>query len=150
MGLAQELRRYRTLGLDTSCFIYYFEDDRYSRYANLIEPIFGMIESGRLAAVTSVISLAESQVLPRRLGNFAVVNQYRHAFRFFPHLTTAEITEREGEQAAQLRADYGFKMPDALQLAAALIRKVDIFLTNDRDLIRAKEIRVLILDDFTQ
>jgi predicted nucleic acid-binding protein len=51
------------------------------------------------------------------------------------------------ERAAELRASYGMRLPDALQIAAALGERCDAFLTNDRRLARVTEIRVLVLDD---
>lgn len=44
--------------------------------------------------------------------------------------------------ATELRAQYGFRTPDALHLAAAIISDCDVFLTNDRQLCRCSEILV--------
>ncbi|CAK8725555.1 hypothetical protein KKHLCK_17015 [Candidatus Electrothrix laxa] len=35
------------------------------------------------------------------------------------------------EKATELRAEYSVKTPDAIHLAAALVSRCDIFLTND-------------------
>ncbi len=42
-------------------------------------------------------------------------------FRNFPHLSVLPVTDEIAERAAFLRAHYGLKTPDALQLATALI-----------------------------
>jgi predicted nucleic acid-binding protein len=46
-----------------------------------------------------------------------------------------------------LRARYNLRTPDALQVATALVRRCEAFLTNDARLKRVTEIRVLTLDD---
>jgi predicted nucleic acid-binding protein len=51
------------------------------------------------------------------------------------------------ERAAELRARYRIKLPDAIQLAAAISEGWEAFLTNDRRLAQVVEIRVLVLDD---
>lgn len=44
------------------------------------------------------------------------------------------IDESIAEHAATIRADYGYRPADSLQLAAAVIHDCDIFYTNDRKL----------------
>ena len=49
------------------------------------------------------------------------------------------------DRATQLRADLGFKTPDALHLAAAIEGACDRFLTNDARLSRCTDIAVEVL-----
>ncbi len=58
-------------------------------------------------------------------------------------LVTADIAE----QAADLRARYGLRTPDALQVATALAAGCAALLTNDARLQRVTELRVLVLDE---
>lgn len=51
------------------------------------------------------------------------------------------------EQAADLRARYNLRTPDALQIAAALSAGCQAFATNDRQLQRVTELSIVILDD---
>jgi predicted nucleic acid-binding protein len=44
--------------------------------------------------------------------------------------------------ATSLRARYGFKTPDCIHLAAAIVNQCDLFLTNDRRLCRCRDIAV--------
>ena len=46
------------------------------------------------------------------------------------------------DQATELRAQYGFMTPDAIHLAAAIVNKCDLFLTNDQRLQKCHEIKV--------
>lgn len=49
-------------------------------------------------------------------------------------------------KAAQLRAKYRFRTPDAIQLASVIRKKGDIFITNDRGLKNVTEIKILTLE----
>jgi predicted nucleic acid-binding protein len=53
----------------------------------------------------------------------------------------------KAERAADLRARYGLKTPDALQIGCALESGCDAFLCNDLALKRVTELRVLALDE---
>jgi predicted nucleic acid-binding protein len=60
---------------------------------------------------------------------------------------TLPITSDIAEQAASLRARYGLRTPDALQIATALAADCGAFVTNDARLQRVTELRVLVLDE---
>ena len=47
----------------------------------------------------------------------------------------------------KLRAQYNITLPDALQIAVAIESKCDVFLTNDANLKRVKELKILVLKD---
>ena len=49
------------------------------------------------------------------------------------------------DRATEIRAQYGFKTPDAIHLACAAIAECDIFLTNDKQLKQFNEIAVEII-----
>jgi predicted nucleic acid-binding protein len=51
------------------------------------------------------------------------------------------------KRAATLRAVYDLRTPDALQIATALEFNCQAVLTNDKQLQRVTELRVLILDE---
>ena len=51
------------------------------------------------------------------------------------------------DRAAELRARYRLRLPDAIQLAVALNAGCQAFLTNDRDLQRVTAVRILSLED---
>jgi predicted nucleic acid-binding protein len=54
------------------------------------------------------------------------------------------------ELAADLRARYNLRTPNALQVAAAIVRRCEVFLTNDARLKRVAEIRVLTLEELRE
>jgi predicted nucleic acid-binding protein len=59
-----------------------------------------------------------------------------------------DITPALAERAAEIRATYGIRLPDAFQIATALLHKATHFLTNDNRLARVRELEVLVLADY--
>ena len=58
------------------------------------------------------------------------------------------IDEKLAEAAALIRARYRFRLPDALQIAAAIEGEATLFITNDKRLKKIDAIEVLVLDDY--
>ena len=133
------------LFLDTAPVIYQVEKNLV--YFDRVAPIFQAIDAGQLSAMTSPITLAECLVHPLRLGVAPVRQAFLDTIVRGANTTFVEIGQAIGELAAQLRADYNLRLPDALQLAAALTHSCDAFLTNDIQLKRVTGLRVLVLDE---
>ena len=57
------------------------------------------------------------------------------------------VTLPIAESAADLRARYNLRTPDALHVASALSSGCDAFLTNDAGLKRVQELPILVLDE---
>jgi predicted nucleic acid-binding protein len=133
------------LGLDTAPFIYFLE--RNPAYVDLVREVVRRVSTGALKGHTSVITLTEVLVRPLRVGNTALAQRYRRFLSRSRNLSLEPITSTVAEQAADLRARYGLRTPDALQIAAALGSGCAAFLTNDGQLKRVAEIRILVLDE---
>ncbi|MCJ7747114.1 MAG: PIN domain-containing protein, partial [Desulfobacterales bacterium] len=103
MGLVDEARGQR-ICIDTAPFIYFIEEHRY--YREIIRPIFVEIDAGNIEAITSTITLIEVLVHPFRMGDDALVEQYREILLSSEGLTTFEIPHEVSELAARLRAKY--------------------------------------------
>lgn len=56
-------------------------------------------------------------------------------------------SEREAERAAEVRANFRLKTPDAIQVAGAMMHNASVLLTNDRDWPRGLGVPVLLIDD---
>lgn len=145
MGLRKLLARHRRLAADTMVFIYYLED--HPRYAPLLEPLFAAWEEGRAEGVTSVLTLLEILVKPKREGRPEVARDYRDLLTTYPHLTLIPVDAEIAELAADLRARYALRTPDALQVATALHAGATAFLTNDSRLKAVRELEVILLDE---
>ena len=57
------------------------------------------------------------------------------------------VTFEIADKAAQLRAQYNLRTPDALHIASAIESGCQALLTNDLGIKRVTELRVLVLDE---
>ena len=140
-----KLLRGKIIFLDTAPLIYFIEKN--IRYIDVVKPIIALIDSQQAKGMTSTITLLEVLVLPLREGNKKLADKYKTILLSSSDLETCEISNVISERAAVIRSKYGFKTPDAIQLATAIVRKADYFLTNDTALKLVKEIKVIVLDD---
>lgn len=131
------------LGLDSACLIYLSEVFDHPRGHFLREL---MAEADR-TFVTSTLCLAEYLVKPHKQAHPAVT-ALRESIVRLPRLQVVELTADIAQEAARIRAATGWKLPDAVAVATAIIGGADAFLTNDRQLTRADSgLDILILDD---
>src|SRR5262249_15875108 len=117
------------------------------QYVERVREIFQHIDDGRIAAVTSPVTLAECLVHPLRLGLAEVRQTFIDVVVNGTNTTFVGINQRTGETATRLRAQYTMSLPDALQMAAAIANGCDGFLTNDAQLARVTELNVIVLED---
>lgn len=94
--------------------------------------------------LTSRLSRLECRVRPLRDGNVALLSSYE-AFFSASRLLLVEVTPAILERATELRAQHGFRTPDAIHLASALEERADAFLTGDSSLARCPGLRVEVL-----
>jgi predicted nucleic acid-binding protein len=133
------------LGFDTSPVIYFVEAN--PRYDALVTETFQRVADGRLAGITTTVTLLEVLVVPLRQKNVRLQAEYRDLLLHSDNFMTLNITSGIAEIAADLRARYGLKTPDALQIGCAMDSGCEAFLCNDLTLKRITELRVLILDE---
>lgn len=94
--------------------------------------------------MTSRLAQLECRVKPLREKNARLLTSYDS---FFVHsdLFVAEVTAEVLEFATRLRADHGFRTPDAIHLATAIGAGAATFLTGDANLARCPGIKVEII-----
>jgi predicted nucleic acid-binding protein len=137
------------LALDTVCLIYFIEE--HPRFLPVLDPVFEAIDTGRLQAVTSSLSLLEVLAVPYRAGNLALAERYEDVLTRSRGLRSIDIDRAQLRAAAQLRARHaGLRTPDAIQLSAALSGSCSALLTNDRDLPSLAGLRILQLEDYSK
>ena len=139
------LEKYQIVGIDTVAFIYHFEENE--KYLPFTNVLFEMIENGKVRAVTSTITLMEILVKPKRDGNQKAANEYKFILQTFPNLEIRNIDAEVAERAAEIRAKYGVKPPDALQVTTSLINNAEAFITNDKELKKIREIETIVMDE---
>ncbi len=136
------------VALDSSIFIYFIEE--HPRLLPVIEPVFSSVAAGRLAAFSSSLTLLEVLVLPLRLKLSGLAAKYEQILTESSGITLVSLDLASLRRAADLRATYGIKTPDALQLAAALEKSCSVFLTNDERIPQVPGLRVLRAEDYLE
>jgi predicted nucleic acid-binding protein len=143
--IADALDRITRLAFDTPPVIYLIE--QHPAYHALVRAIFRQISAGTVLGITSIVTLVEVLTLPLVRRDTRLVARYRGVLLHSRNLHVVDLDTAIAERAAELRARYRLRSPDALQLAASLMHGAEAFLTNDRALSRVTELRVLVLDE---
>ena len=130
MKLADEIPDGASVLVDTSPIIYVFEGNP---LAAQFEGVFADIESGRIQAIVTPITIAEVVCGPMRAGNEALAERYRYALCTGSGWVLREIDADIAMLAARLRLQHRIKLPDAIQLATAVHEGCHSLLTYDRD-----------------
>lgn len=146
MNIQEALKKYDRILIDTNSFIYFMEDN--GIYADLLQDIFDMIESGKIFAVTSILVLTEVLIKPIKDGNKNLQAKYIAFLTHFPNLYLRDMDSRIAIRAAKLRARYGTKTPDSIFIATAFEEHADAIVTNDIRLRKVEGIDFLVLDDY--
>ncbi len=125
--------------LDTAPLIYLVEN---------VPPYVSVI-ADRLAAPGTIqvcceLSRLECRVKPIRDSEIALLAAFDSYFAAIAS-EIVPLTRQVIDVATDLRARYGFRTPDAIHLAAAVVDSCDLFLTNDHQLARCTEIPVEIV-----
>lgn len=127
-----------TVLVDTAPWIYLFED--HPQFAPRFIGLFEAAERGQLQLALTPITVAEVLTGPFKAGQTALAKRYEAALGQF---RVVGLSVSIASLAAQLRAQYGLKLPDAIQLASALDMGADAFITHDRDFARVQGMPVL-------
>ena len=133
------------LGIDTSPFIYFIENN--PNYLNKVLPFFISASKSELTIITSTITLLEVLVVPYRDNRQDLIVQYRDILENSDNIHIISVNNEISILSAQLRAKYNLKTPDSIQVATAINSKCSAFLTNDTKLKIISEINILLLDD---
>ena len=147
MGLSRLrafLQRHRRIALDSSVFIYHVEAN--PRYTALTEIIFSWLEGPGGRAVTSTITMTELLVPAYRDLDQQRVNKFYGLLSKYPNLDWIAPTLEIADIAAQIRAQHGFRTPDALQAATARYSAVTGLISNDPIFERLDRFETLILE----
>jgi len=144
MGIIKKLKS-KTVFLDTAPLIYYIEENR--NYSPILNKLFLANSKGEFLFQTSVITLLEVLVHPMRENEQQLVEEYQNILCNSPSIDIIDLTIDIAIQAASLRAKYGLKTPDSIQVATAINAYSEYFLTNDIRLKAISEIEILILDE---
>lgn len=116
--------------LDTAPIIYYVEGNPY--YDQSTKMLFDLIDTGKIMAITSLLTLSECLVMPFRKGLNQLIGNYHELFTAGQNLYLSLLDDQIAITAAKIRAqNLSLKLPDAIQLATTIKYQCDSFVTND-------------------
>ena len=127
------------IDLDANPVIYTIE--RMEPYAAIVDARLAAVGIVRVA---SDLTRLECRVKPIQVGHAALLRDFDEYFAD----NVSEIVPLSRavmDRATEIRAQFGFKTPDAIHLAAASVAKCDVFLTNDHRLDRFTELAIEII-----
>lgn len=135
-------KKYSLIGLDSNIFSYQFH--KHPVFGPPAKEIFDALSLNKSQAITSIITLTEIlsvKILHNKLKDLEI--------QFFdtPNLLILDVNHKIALEAAKIRRDYGFRLPDAIQLATAIQAKAKVFITNDERLRKLKELKVILLKE---
>ncbi len=84
---------------------------------------------------------------PKQLGRNDIIAKYRDYFTNSDNLSIYPLNLMVSEKVAEIRAQYNFKTPDAIQIATAIVCGSDYIITNNKEWKKIKEVPILILSD---
>ena len=120
--------------LDAAPVIYMVE-----RVAPFFEIVAHRLEMPEVVRVASELTRMECRVKPLQDARKQLMDDFD---RFFADTEMVALAREVMDRATVIRAHYGFKTPDAIHLAAALVSGCDAFLTNDHRLDRFADIAI--------
>ena len=133
------------LCIETAPFIYYTESR--AGYVDKMRAILQRAVDEQISIMASTITLTECLTKPLRDNDTALITAYNAMLRSTRRVRLVSVDSTVAGRAADLRARYNLRPPDALHIATALVAGCDAFLTNDLRLKRVTEVRVLALDE---
>ena len=139
-SLYKQWLRHQQIAFDTSFLIPLLEDA--TQKEGIVTRIFEIAERRSILLLTSTVTLLEVLVHPYRRKAIDTVNLYYGYLVQAPYVQLIALSAEIADCAARLRAEYGFKTPDAIQLSTAITKGATLFLTRDREFRRQREIEI--------
>jgi predicted nucleic acid-binding protein len=127
-----------TVVVDSAPFIYLL--DEHPQFAAQFVGLFEAAEAGDVHIAISSITLAEVLTGPYKAGQTLLGKRYEQALLNYKVIP---VSASIAALAAQLRARYRLKLPDAMQLATAIDVGASAFVTHDADFSSVEGLRIL-------
>jgi predicted nucleic acid-binding protein len=128
-SLEEAIPRATTIVLDTSVLLAYLNgSETVSRAAAIVLDEF--VQTGRNAATISSLTVTETLVRPFAAGP-RELETAEDFLMHFPNLGIEDVDYSIAREAGRLRATTNLRTPDALVIATALSRDIEIVVAND-------------------
>jgi predicted nucleic acid-binding protein len=145
MKVSAALQGIQRLAFDTAPMIYFVE--KHPVYFDRMLSVMKYVDSGQIRGGAATLALLEVLVQTLKIGSNTLADGYEDILVKSAGFTLNPLTTSIARRAADFRARYGLRTPDAVHVATAVHKKYDAFLTNDTTFKRVSEIAILIVDD---
>ncbi len=136
---------FKRVFIDTAPIIYFLENS--SLYVHSMEKFFTRCMKEHIQIVTSALTVEEYLVLPYSIRKMEYADNFKRFIEYM-NIEVVEIDSIIAEQGAKIRGQYkNFKAMDALQIATAIVKKCDMFFTNDKQLRQERELPCMTMED---
>ena len=136
---------FKRVFIDTAPIIYFLENS--SLYMEPMGKFFTKCMKENVQIVTSALTIEEYLVSPYSNGKMEYVDNFKRFIEYM-NIEVVDIDSTIAEEGAKIRGQYkNFKAMDALQIATAIIKKCDMFFTNDKQLRQEKELPCMTMED---
>jgi len=129
--------------LDTSAIIYSVE--KIEPFYSLLTPLWDAAKAGQFGVITSELTLLETLVKPLQARDLLLQGIYRSLLTASRKMQLVPISRKVIEAAANIRAEYRLKTPDAIHVGSA--DGCSLFVTNDPAFQRVAGLPVTVLND---
>lgn len=129
--------------IDTNLFIYFFENN--PNYADKVEKLFEESINKNILLISSELLYLELSVLPIKKQNSKILKLYTDIENYLPNLDLIPISKNILLKAAEIRATYNYRSPDAIHLSTALSEKCKGFYCADKNLKSFEQIKINIV-----
>ena len=139
---------FKRVFIDTNPFIYLL--DAATRYTRAMEFIMNKLLERNSEFYSSPVTVAEYLVYPYREKHPEKIEKFL-SFIDDMSIKIVPISVKIADISSAIRAEYiSFKGMDAFQLATAKYTQCDLFLTNDKQLCRYKDVHCMTIEDCFQ
>lgn len=130
----------RLVYLDTSCIIYLLEGAA-ALQTSVAQRLMAHSTAPGATLLASRLARLECRTKPLRENDRTLLARY-DAFFSARRFRLCDVSPAVIERATDLRARYGFKTPDALHMATAILERADVVFTGDQQLTKCAEVPV--------
>lgn len=136
---------FKRVFIDTAPIIYFLENS--SLYVESMGKFFTRCMKEHIQIVTSTLTIEEYLVSPYSNEKMEYVDNFKKFIEYM-NIEVVDIDSLIAEQGAKIRGQYkNFKAIDSLQIATAIVKKCDMFFTNDKQLRQEKELPCMTMED---
>ena len=136
---------FKRVFIDTAPIIYFLENS--PLYMETMEKFLTKCMEEHIQILTSALTIEEYLVSPYSNGKLEYVDNFKRFLQYM-NIEVVDIDAEIAEQGAKIRGQYrNFKAMDALQIATAVVKKCDMFFTNDKQLRQEKELPCMTMED---